>query len=133
MPACGHQPAPTGYDTSMDLGLKDKVIIVTGGGAGIGAGITRACLDEGARVVVLSRLSENVRHFMAEVESAGEPCTLIEAHLDDTDRCRQVIAEIEERFGAIDGLVNNAGVNDGVGLEKGSVEGFVESLRKNLL
>ena len=35
----------------MDLGLKDKVIIVTGGGAGIGAGITRACLDEGARVV----------------------------------------------------------------------------------
>jgi L-fucose dehydrogenase len=117
----------------MDLGLKDKFIVVTGGAAGIGAAITRACLDEGARVVVLSRLSENVQHFMAEVESAGEPCTLIEAHLDDTDRCRQVIAEIVERFGAIDGLVNNAGVNDGVGLENGSVEGFVESLRKNLL
>ena len=48
----------------MDLGLKDKVIIVTGGGAGIGAGITRACVDEGARLVVLGRRSENVREFM---------------------------------------------------------------------
>jgi len=117
----------------MDLGLKNKVIIVTGGGAGIGAGITRACLDEGARVVVLSRISENVKHFMAEVESAGEPCTLIEAHLEDTAQCQKAIAEIEARFGAIDGLVNNAGVNDGVGLENGSVERFVESLNKNLL
>ena len=117
----------------MDLGLKDKVIIVTGGGAGIGAGITRACLDEGARVVVLSRLSENVRQFMSEVELAQEPCTLVEAHLDDTGQCRQAIATIEDRFGAIDGLVNNAGVNDGVGLENGSVDGFVESLQKNLI
>ena len=48
----------------MDLGLRDKVIIVTGGGAGIGAAITRACLDEDARVVVLSRRSENVQEFM---------------------------------------------------------------------
>ena len=117
----------------MDLGLKDKVIVVTGGGAGIGAGITRACLDEGARVVVLSRRSENVEHFMFEVETAGEPCTLIEANLEDTDRCKAAIVEIGESFGAIDGLVNNAGINDGVGLENGSVERFVESLRKNLL
>src|ERR1700676_2676772 len=117
----------------MDLGLKDKVIVVTGGGAGIGAGITRACLDEGARVVVLSRLSENVKQFMAEVEAVKEPCTLIEAHLEDTAQCQKAIAEIESRFGAIDGLVNNAGVNDGVGLEHGSVDRFVESLRKNLL
>ena len=40
---------------SMDLGLKDKLIVVTGGGAGIGAGISRACLAEGARVIVLGR------------------------------------------------------------------------------
>jgi L-fucose dehydrogenase len=117
----------------MDIGLKDKVIIVTGGGAGIGEGISRACLAEGARVVVLSRRSENVRHFMAEMESSGAPCTLVEAHLEDTNRCREAIAEVERRFGAIDGLVNNAGVNDGVGLESGSVERFEESLQKNLI
>lgn len=117
----------------MDLGLKNKVIIVTGGGAGIGGGISRACLDEGAQVVVLSRRSDNVDKFMADTAAAGEPCTLVEAHLEDVDRCKSAIAEIEQRFGAIDGLVNNAGVNDGVGLENGSVERFVESLQKNLL
>ncbi len=117
----------------MDLGLKNKVILVTGGGAGIGEGISRACLAEGARVVVLSRRSDNVRHFMAEMESDGAPCTLIEAHLEDTDRCREAIVEVERQFGEIYGLVNNAGVNDGVGLESGSVERFQESLRKNLI
>ncbi|HWG21378.1 MAG TPA: SDR family oxidoreductase [Terracidiphilus sp.] len=117
----------------MDLGLKEKVILVTGGGAGIGEGISRACLAEGARVVVLSRRSENVQHFLAEMESAGATCSLVEVHLEDTDRCREAIAEVEQRFGAIDGLVNNAGVNDGVGLASGSVERFVESLQKNLI
>jgi L-fucose dehydrogenase len=117
----------------MDLGLKNKVIIVTGGGAGIGAGITRACLDEGARVVVLSRRSENVQEFMDEMAAKRARCELIEIYLEDIDRCRVAIAQVEERFGAIYGLVNNAGVNDGVGLESGSVETFVESLEKNLI
>jgi L-fucose dehydrogenase len=117
----------------MELGLKDKVIVVTGGGAGIGAGISRACLAEDARVVVLGRPSQNVQDFMAEMKAAGARCELVEGHLEDTARCKTAIAEIEEQFGAIDGLVNNAGVNDGVGLESGSVERFVESLGKNLV
>ncbi len=117
----------------MDLGLKDKLIVVTGGGAGIGAGISRACLAEGARVVVLGRPSENVQAFMAEMQSTGADCHLVEAHLEDTGRCQQAIAEIETRHGDIYGLVNNAGVNDGVGLEKGSVARFIESLNKNLI
>jgi L-fucose dehydrogenase len=117
----------------MDLGLRDRVIIVTGGGAGIGAGISRACLEEGARVVVLSRRSENVREFLDEMAAQGGRCELIEIHLEDTERCRQAIAEVEEKFGSIYGLVNNAGVNDGAGLESGSVEKFVQSLERNLI
>ncbi len=117
----------------MDLGLKDKVIVVTGGGAGIGQGISRACLAEGARVVVLSRHSENVDKFMAEMKADGAACDLVEAHLEDTARCKEAIGEIEKSQGDIFGLVNNAGVNDGVGLASGSVERFVESLKKNLV
>lgn len=70
---------------------------------------------------------------MAEMRSVSARCELVEAHLEDTTRCQAAIAEIESRYGAIDGLVNNAGVNDGVGLESGSVEKFLESLGKNLV
>ena len=117
----------------MDLGLRDKVIIITGGGSGIGAGISRACLDEGARVVVLGRRSENVQEFMDEMASKRARCDLIEVHLEDTARCKKAVAEAEERFGSIYGLVNNAGMNDGAGLESGSVEKFVQSLERNLI
>lgn len=117
----------------MDLSLKDKLIVVTGGGAGIGAGITRACLDEGARVVVLGRRSQNVQTFLAQMEAAHSHCFFVEAHLEDTARCEAAIAEILAQHGDIYGLVNNAGVNDGIGLESGSVEAFIQSLQKNLI
>ena len=83
----------------MDLGLKDKLIVVTGGGAGIGAGISRACLAEGARVVVLGRRSENVQAFMDEMQTSDADCHLVEAHLEDIDRCKQAVIEIQDRFG----------------------------------
>ena len=117
----------------MDLGLTGKLIVVTGGGAGIGAGISRACLAEGARVIVLGRRSENVQAFMAEMKSSNADCHFVEAHLEELDRCKTAIAEIEREFGDIYGLVNNAGVNDGAGLEHGSVQRFIESLQKNLI
>ena len=117
----------------MDLGLNDKLIVVTGGGAGIGQGISRACLAEGARVVVLARHSQNVDDFMAEMRNTGAKCAFVEAHLEDTERCKTAITEIEGKHGDIFGLVNNAGVNDGVALASGSVEGFTQSLQKNLV
>jgi L-fucose dehydrogenase len=117
----------------MDLGLKGKLVVVTGGGAGIGGGISRACLEEGARVIVLSRSSQNVKDFMDEMQAAHADCHLLEANLEDAARCKSAIEEIQDRFGDIYGLVNNAGVNDGVGLASGSVERFVESLHKNLV
>ncbi len=116
----------------MDLGLQDKLIVVSGGGAGIGAGITRACLDEGARVVILGRLSQNVRPFLAEMETAHARCSFVEAHLEDLDRCKSAIEEILAAHGDIYGLVNNAGANDAIGLERGSVEAYLQSLQKNL-
>lgn len=117
----------------MDLGLKDHVVVVTGGGAGIGEAITRACLAEEARVVVVSRFSGNVKRFEAEMQAAKSRCEFVEAHLEDPEQCRRAVEIVKERYGRIDGLVNNAGVNDRVGLESGSPEEFTASLRKNLL
>ena len=117
----------------MDLGLKGKLIVVTGGGAGIGGGISRACIEEGARVIVLSRASQNVRDFMGEMQDAHADCHLVEANLEDAVRCQSAMEEIQSRFGDVYGLVNNAGVNDGVGLATGTVDRFVESLHRNLV
>ncbi len=117
----------------MDLGLHDRVIAVTGGASGIGQAITLACLNEGAKVIVLSRISPGVEEFLAELRSASRACELIVGELDDPEQCRAAIRSIESRYGRLDGLVNNAGVNDGVGLEHGDVERFEASLRRNLL
>ncbi len=117
----------------VDLGLKDKVIIVTGGGAGIGEGITRACLAEGATVVVVSRASENVKRFMEEMRRGQMACDFIETHLADPEQCLHAVQYVEQKYGRIDGLVNNAGANDGVGLAGGDPDRFLESLRQNLV
>jgi L-fucose dehydrogenase len=117
----------------MDLGLKEKIILVTGGASGIGAAITRACLAENAKVVVLSRVSTGVEEFMASLKHSGSACEFIEAELGDMDQCRHAIEHIVGRHGRLDGLVNNAGVNDGVGLEYGTPEKFQASLLGNLL
>lgn len=109
------------------------MIAVTGGGAGIGEGITRACLAEGARVVVLSRASENVTRCIAELQAKSLPVELIETQLAEMDQCLAAVEKIQSTYGQLDGLVNNAGVNDGVGLASGSPERFMESLRQNLL
>ncbi len=116
----------------MDLGLQDNVIVVTGGGAGIGEAITRACIDEGATVVIVSRASENVKNFLAEMQH--EPrCDFFAAQLADPQECRSAIQYIQQKHGRIDGLVNNAGANDGVGLASGDPDRFLDSLRNNLV
>jgi L-fucose dehydrogenase len=117
----------------MDLGLNGSVIVVTGGGAGIGEAITRCCLDEGATVVVVSRASENVKHFIAEMSAAGRKCDFFAAQLADPAQCEQAIRYVEGKYGRIDGLVNNAGANDSVGLASGNPERFVASLHQNLV
>jgi L-fucose dehydrogenase len=117
----------------MDLGLKDSVVLVTGGASGIGAAITRACLAENARVVILSRVSEGVAEFVAEMKRSNAPFEFLEAELSDAEACRQAIEHIAKRYGRLDALVNNAGVNDGVGLEHGTPEQFQASLLSNVM
>jgi L-fucose dehydrogenase len=116
----------------MDLGLKDSIVLVTGGASGIGAAITRACLDENATVVVLSRISDGVPEFMAAMKSSNAACEFLEAELSNSETCRRTIEHIAKQYGRLDALVNNAGVNDSVGLEHGTPERFQASLLGNI-
>ncbi len=115
----------------MDLGLKDKVYIITGGSKGIGESITRAIADEGGTVVIATRSQEATDRLVAEIEAAGGVAHGIIGDLQTAEQCRKVIAETFERYGRIDGIVNNAGFNDGAGLTDGP-EAFRRSIDVNL-
>ena len=117
----------------MDLELKDKVIIVTGGAKGIGEGIVKVLAAEGAIPVVVGRNKEDNQKTVAEVEAAGGQAFEVVAELTEPEACAQAVQAVLQQYGRIDGLVNNAGVNDGVGLEKGSYEAFMASLHKNVV
>jgi NAD(P)-dependent dehydrogenase (short-subunit alcohol dehydrogenase family) len=114
----------------MDLQLKDKVIIVTGGAKGIGEGIVKALAGEGAIPVIIGRnADDNIKTLQICAPNGFQ----VEAELSLPDQCRMAVETVMKKFGRIDGLVNNAGVNDGVNLEDGSYEGFMASLHKNLV
>lgn len=112
----------------MDLQLTDKVALVTGGSKGIGAGIVRSFLAEGAQVANVNRPGPEGEALQQEF---GERYSFFPADLCDAEACGRVVRDAAERFGRIDIVVNNAGVNDGVNIEAG-VDAFNESLQKNL-
>lgn len=117
----------------MDLQLKDKVIIVTGGAKGIGEGISKVLAAEGAIPVIMGRNEEDNLKTVAEIKVAGQQAGQVVAELTKPEACEQAVKAVIKQYGRIDGLVNNAGVNDGVGLENGSYDAFIASLHKNLV
>nr|WP_068892497.1 SDR family oxidoreductase [Pedobacter panaciterrae] len=117
----------------MDLQLKDKVIIVTGGAKGIGEGIVRVLAKEGAIPVIIGRNEADNLKVVDDVAANGGKVFQVVAELTNPDDNAKAIAQVLEKFGRIDGLVNNAGVNDGVSLTSGSYEKFMESLHKNIV
>ncbi|NLR57118.1 SDR family oxidoreductase [Chitinophaga polysaccharea] len=116
----------------MDLGLQEKVIIVTGGAKGIGEAISKLVAAEGGIVVIAGRSTADNEKTVNDIIAAGGKALAVTAELGLVDDCRKVITETVAKYGKIDGLVNNAGANDGVGLESGSPERFMQSLQNNL-
>lgn len=117
----------------MDLGLKDKIIIVSGGAKGIGEGISKVLAAEGAVSVIVGRNEEDNQVTVKAIEKSGGRAFSIQAELSIPAECEDAIKAVVKKFNRIDGLVNNAGVNDGVGLENGNYEKFMSSLHKNVV
>ena len=117
----------------MDLQLKNKVIIVTGGAKGIGEGIVRVLVAEGAIPVIVGRNENDNLKLVNELKINGTEIFQVTAELNKPGESEKAIKAVVGKYGRIEGLVNNAGQNDGVGLENGSYERFMESLHRNLV
>jgi L-fucose dehydrogenase len=113
----------------MNLNLQDKKIIVTGGAKGIGKGICKLLAQEGAIPLIIDRDKEAATALIEEMEKGDF------AAIDLTNEHASIsaIEALAKKYDSIDGLVNNAGINDAVGLEKGNLDLFRQSLDKNLL
>jgi L-fucose dehydrogenase len=109
----------------MDLELKDKVVLITGGASGIGAAIVSAVVSESATAVIADR--------SVEQEVARAKVHVVAGDLTGAENCKNAVDQTLRHFGRLDALVNNAGVNDRVGLERGSPADYVASLQRNLL
>ena len=114
----------------MDLHLDQKIIIVTGGAKGIGEGIVKVLAEENAVPVIIGRNEEDNLKALAGIDNNGFQ---VVAELTKPLECENAIKQVVEKFNRIDGVVNNAGVNDGIGLESGNYNQFVASLHKNLI
>lgn len=117
----------------MDLQLADKVILVTGGAKGIGEGIVNVLAAEGAIPVVIGRNEADNQQVVDALKTAGKQAFQVVAELTRPEDSEKAVNAVLAQFGRIDGLVNNAGVNDGVGLESGDYNRFMASLHKNVV
>ena len=117
----------------MDLGLKDKVFIISGGARGIGLGIVMALGREGAVPVIIGHHELDNIAAVKAVEATGDKAFQFTAELSVPEECKSAVNWVIVKFGRIDGLVNNAGINDGVGLEHGDYTRFMDSLHKNMV
>jgi L-fucose dehydrogenase len=117
----------------MNLGLKEKVIIVTGGAKGIGEGISESLALESAIVAIVGRNQDDNLRCIEKIQATGGQAFSFVAELNKPEESDRVVQEIYTMFGRIDGLVNNAGINDGVGLASGNYEKFMASLHANLI
>lgn len=117
----------------MDLKLQEKIILVTGGSKGIGHAISHVLAADGAIPFIVSRDEKSILQTKEEIEKKGGKCAFAIAELTDPEQCKRAVEKAISLYGTLHGLVNNAGVNDGVGLKNGNAEDFVLSLKKNVV
>jgi NAD(P)-dependent dehydrogenase (short-subunit alcohol dehydrogenase family) len=93
----------------MDLGLKEKVVLITGGSKGIGFACARSFLKEGARVAIVSRSPENLGKAKQTLSAPAGDLIAISCDLTAKNAAAGTVAEVRRRLGPVDVLVNSAG------------------------
>jgi L-fucose dehydrogenase len=116
----------------MQLDLNEKIYLISGGAKGIGEAISKTIAEEKGIPVIIDPSEKEGKALVKHIQEKGGKALHICKRLTDAATCQAVIQESVDNFGRIDGIVNNAGINDGVGLENGTPEAFMNSIQKNL-
>jgi 3-oxoacyl-[acyl-carrier protein] reductase len=112
----------------MDLALKGKAVVVTGGNRGIGRGIALAFAGEGANVAIVGRDKDALAKVKGEIEAKGVKALAIQADLFTAEGCSRAVEDTAKAFGRLDVLVNNASTSVSGGLETLTDEQLMERL-----
>jgi 3-oxoacyl-[acyl-carrier protein] reductase len=123
------------------MNLKDKVIVITGGGQGLGRTMAESFAKDGAKIALIDLNEELLQETVALIEQAGSSAKYYLANVADEAAVEQTFSQINSDFGCIDGLVNNAGIlrdgmfvkaKDGVVSKKMSLAQFQSVIDVNL-
>ncbi len=112
----------------MDLALKGKSVVVTGGNRGIGRGIALGFASEGANVSIVGRDKAALAKVKGEIEALGVKAHAISADLFSAEGCSRAVNETAEMFGGLNVLVNNASTSVSGGLESLTDDQLMERL-----
>lgn len=113
--------------------LSGKRVLVTGAGTGIGQGIAIACAREGATVAIhYSHSDAGARETVAQIERIGGQAEIFKADFADLDQVKRLAADVLERFGGLDVLVNNAGITFNAPFADVTAEQFDHMVAVNL-
>ncbi len=110
--------------------FKNKNILITGGGDGLGFYIAKKCVDEGAKVLIVGRKEEKLK---AAVEKLGEKASYMQFDVQKVEEMKTFMDEVYKKLGTIDCLVNNAGISlHEKEMKKVEIEGFDSQFNTNL-
>lgn len=118
----------------MDLGLKNKVVVISGAAGmkgSIGETILHNLANEGAIPAIIDR-NDRAIEYVDEIQKKGIDALYCKTDVTDPEQIKKAIIKITEKYGRIDVVINNVGVNDGAGLEA-TYEEFMNSLKLNLV
>ncbi|GGY11090.1 short-chain dehydrogenase [Litchfieldella qijiaojingensis] len=112
--------------------FQDKVAVVTGGGGGIGSAICHRLAEEGAAIVVVDQNEASAMTVKGDIEACGGRAVVMAADIADEAACNRLIDNVMERFGRLDVLVNNAGINRRGDITEVSTADWYDSFAVNI-
>jgi NAD(P)-dependent dehydrogenase (short-subunit alcohol dehydrogenase family) len=114
------------------MNFHDKTVLITGGSRGLGLVLARCFLKEGARVAICGRDDATLERARAELMRLGGEVLAVPCDVKDPVQVEAMVAAVHERFGAVDVLVNNAGIIQTGPLESMTMEDFQEAIDTHL-